>query len=138
MGSAFRGRANVPGLFAAVLAGVITVGYLGLIAAEGGGNDPGRVALVASTIGGAATAAWIGSVLGNGRVRSSLLGAAAGVLLSLGYLALFSIGILLILAGILAVAAAVKEAAHSRQVASTLLGFVVGLVVVLGPLLLSG
>ncbi|MGH2674733.1 MAG: hypothetical protein ACRDKA_01800 [Actinomycetota bacterium] len=121
----------------AILAGAVAVGYLGLIASEGGGNDLGRVALVASTIVGAAGAAWVGSVVAGDRVRAAALGVAAGILLSLGYLGLFSIGLFLIVAGILAAVAATTEVTRSGDTATALLGFAVGLAVVLLPFFLS-
>ena len=135
MASAVRSRVNLPGAIAAILAGAVTLGYVGIILVQGE-EDVGRVVLVASTIAGAAIAAWTGSVVDNTRARSSLLGAAAGALLGLGYLALFSIGIFLVLAGLVAAIGAFREGVRSGQIGWAAGGFVVGLAVALGPLLL--
>jgi hypothetical protein len=135
VGAAARSRVNRAGAIAAALAGAVTLGYVGLILVQGE-EDVGHVVLVASTIAGAATAAWAGSVVDNPRARSSLLGAAAGALLGLGYLALFSIGIFLVLAGVVAAIAAFPESVRSGQIGWALMGFVLGLAVALVPLLL--
>jgi hypothetical protein len=128
---------NRLGITAAVLAAASLIGYLGLIAAEGGPNDMGRVLLVASTIAVAAAAAWLGSVAGTGTTRAGALGGAAGILLGLGYLALFSIGLILIAAGLIALGAAGGEAVRWRRSAPAILGLVLGFVAVLGPFFLS-
>jgi hypothetical protein len=134
--SEVRSRVNLAGAIAAVLAGAVTLGYVGIILVQGE-EDVGRVVLVASTIAGAAIASWAGSVVDNTRARSFLLGAAGGALLGLGYLALFSIGIFLVLAGLVAAIGAFPEGVRSGQIGWAVAGFVVGLAVALGPLLLT-
>jgi hypothetical protein len=134
--SAVRPRVNLAGAIAAVLAGAVTLVYVGIILIQGE-EDVGRVVLVASTIAGGALASWAGSVVDHTRARSSLLGAAAGALLGLGYLALFSIGILLALAGVVAGTGAFREGVRSGTVGWAVAGFVVGLAVALGPFLLT-
>ncbi|HKX24805.1 MAG TPA: hypothetical protein VJP08_00670 [Actinomycetota bacterium] len=136
MASAVRSRVNLAGAIAAVLAGAVTLGYVGLILVQGE-QDVGRVVLVACTIASAGIASWAGSVVDKTRARSSLLGAAAGALLGLGYLALFSIGLLLVLAGLVAAIGAFRESVRSGQIGWAAGGFVVGLAVALGPLLLT-
>jgi hypothetical protein len=129
---------NPLGITAAVLTAASLVGYLGLIAAESGPNDWGRVLLVASTIAVAAAAAWVGSVAGTGATRAGALGGAAGILLGLGYLALLSIGLILIVTGLIALGAAAAEAVRRRRSAHAILGLVLGIAAVLGPFFLSG
>lgn len=128
---------NPLGITAAVLAAASLVGYLGLIAAEGDPNDWGRVLLVASTIAVAAAAAWVGSVTATGATRAGALGGAAGILLGLGYLALFSIGLILIVTGLFALGAAGAEAVLGRRWGSAIFGLVLGIAAVLGPFFLE-
>lgn len=135
MASVARSRVNLAGAIAAILAGAVTLGYVGLILVQGE-EDVGQVVLVASTIAGAAIAAWTGSVVDNTRARSSLLGAAAGALLGLGYLALFSIGIFLVVAGAVAAVGTLQEGLTRGKALWAAAGFVVGLAVALVPLLL--
>jgi hypothetical protein len=130
-----RSRVNPAGAIAAVLAGAVTLAYVGVILVQGE-EDVGQVVLAASTIAGAAIAAWAGSVVDNPRARSSLLGTATGALLGLGYLALFSIGIFLVAAGLVAAIAAVPDSARSGQIGWAVAGFILGLAVALVPLLL--
>jgi hypothetical protein len=132
------GHVRALGLTVAVLAGATVLGYLAMIAAESGPNEWVRVALVAATIAGAAVAAWIGSVATGPRLRSAALAAAAGVLLALGYLALFSIGLVLVFIGLLATGAAIAEARAVRATGPATLGFVAGAAVALVPLFISG
>ena len=94
--------------------------------------------LVASTIAVAAAAAWVDSVAGTGATRVGALGGTAGILLALGYLALFSIGLILIVTGLIAAAAAAPEAVRWRRWANAILGLVVGIAAVLGPFFFSG
>jgi hypothetical protein len=133
---AARSPVNRAGAIAAVLAGAVTLGYVGIILVQGE-EDVGQVVLAASTIAGAAIAAWAGSVVDNPRARSSLLGAAAGALLGLGYLALFSIGIFLLVAGVVAAIAAFPGSVRSGQIGWVAAGFVLGLALALVPLLLA-
>jgi hypothetical protein len=128
---------NPAGITAAVLAAATLVGYLGLILAEGSSNDWGRVLLTSSTIAVAAAGAWIGSVAATGAARAGALGGAAGILLGLGYLALFSIGLILIVTGLIALGAAGAEAVRWRRLRHAILGLFLGIAVVLGPFFLS-
>jgi hypothetical protein len=111
--------------------------YLAIIASEGAGNDVWRVTLVATTIGAAASAAWVGSVVADARIRCALLSAAAAALMSLGTLALLSIGILFLVAGVLATVATSTEIVRDPRPGAALVGAVVGFTLVLGPFLLT-
>jgi hypothetical protein len=130
-------RVRVVGLLVAILAGATCVGYLGLIANQGFQTDWGRVALVAATIASAAAAAGVGAVAAREQVRTSVLAAAAGVLMTLGYLALFSIGLFLFVWGLLAAGAAIAEVRAVRTAGTALLAFLIGVAVALVPLFLS-
>jgi hypothetical protein len=86
------------GLAAAAIAGATSIVYVIIIVAQGEA-DVGRVILVLAMILGAAMAAAVGGSTANSTMKSVLLGGASGGLLSLGYLGLFSIGLLLLVAG---------------------------------------
>jgi hypothetical protein len=131
------GTTNPLGIAAALLTAASLVGYLGLIAAESGPNDWGRVLLVTLTIAVAAAAAWVGSVAGSGATRTGTFGGAGGILLGMGYLALFSIGLILIVTGLLALGAAAAEAVRWQRWAHAIVGLVLGIAAVLGPFFVS-
>jgi hypothetical protein len=101
----------VSGRVAATVAGIllaaIDVLYLVVIASEGEGElTSSRVLFVAGSLGAAAAAALAGAWTRSQARRGLLLSLAAAAVLGWGLLAVFSIGILLVLAGIpLAVAA---------------------------------
>jgi 4-amino-4-deoxy-L-arabinose transferase-like glycosyltransferase len=98
------------GWVAALIAGLTTIVYLLLIVREED-NDVGLVVLVTAMIVGAAVAAAAGASTGDVRTKGLLLGGASGLFLSLGYLSLFSIGILLLIAGIVSTFAWVRAMA---------------------------
>ena len=100
-------RPSAPGIVAAVIALAMDGVYLALITAEAD-NDTGQVLPFALLIGGAGVAAGAGSVLRDPRMRASLLWPAALVLTGIGILAIFSIGIVLLVAGLLALTAAIR------------------------------
>jgi hypothetical protein len=87
------------GLIASAIAGATSIVYIIIILAQGEA-DVGRVMLVLAMILGAATAAAVGGATANVTMKNVLLGGASGGLLSLGYLALFSLGLLLLAAGV--------------------------------------
>lgn len=87
------------GLVAAAIALGTAIAYVILISAEGG-HDGLVVILVVVMIAGAGLAAWRGASVTDLVKTRALLGAASGVLLGLGTLAIFSIGLLLLVAGI--------------------------------------
>jgi hypothetical protein len=103
------------GWIAAVIAGVTAIVYLVLIVRQAEGEvssvEVGLVFLVFALILGAAVAAVVGGSTPDLRMKSLLLGAASGELLSLGYLSLFSIGLLLLIAGIVSTIAWVRAMA---------------------------
>lgn len=90
-------------LLAAALIGGATALYLWIIAGEGN-NDPGRVALVAALLLIALAGAVGGAILPAATGRHLAAAGATGLLLSMGVLAIFSIGsLLLVSAGLLIV-----------------------------------
>jgi hypothetical protein len=113
------------GLSCSALAGATLVWYLTLIASEPGPEDLSRVVLVSVTIGAASLAAAVGSVAA-GDLRVTALSAATGTLLALGYLAIFSIGFVLIIAGLLAGVAAAMEVRRYGGIGRAALGGLLG------------
>ena len=105
-------RPSIAGLVAAVIALVMAVVYLMLIAAEDE-DDWGVVAVFALAIGASGLAAGVGSVLPHGPARLGLLGGAAVTLIVVGMLSIFSIGLPLLVAGCLAVGAAMRSGAEA-------------------------
>ena len=81
--------------------------YLALIGAEGD-NELAQVLSIAALIAAAGLAAVAGSILSDPHVRATLLWPAALVLTGIGILALFTIGLPLVVAGLLAGVAAVR------------------------------
>ncbi len=92
------------GLAAAAIAIGTAVAYVILIASKGERGDLGVAILVTAIIGGAAAAAIIGAEASGIAKKRLMYGAASGGLLSLG-LAIFSIGLLLQVAGTLSAVA---------------------------------
>jgi hypothetical protein len=126
------------GVLVAILAGATAVGYVGFIVNQGiGAPDWARVALVAATIITAAGAAGVGALSARPYLRTSGLAAAAGILMTLGVLALFSIGLLLFVCGLLAAGAAIAEVRALRTAGIAFLSFLLGAGLVLVPLFLS-
>ena len=88
---------------AALIAGTVDVLYLGIVGSQGASNPQFlRVPFVAAFIALMAICAALSSRASAERWRPLLLGTSAAGLLLLGYFALFSIGLLLLLAGALA------------------------------------
>ncbi len=119
---------------AAVIAGLGLLLYVAIIVLEGE-NDVFRVALIAGILATAAASSWAGTFAVSPRARSFMLSAAAGILLVMGYLALFSIGLVFLIAGVPAVVAAFGELSRSGRNGSALLGFGVGVSLALVPMM---
>ena len=102
-------RPSALGLLAAALATATDVLYVVVIASQGPPYEAGTVALVASAIALAAGVAVYGSLGPTGSGRRRLLYVPAGALLVLGVLGMFSIGLPLFVAGVLALAAAIRS-----------------------------
>ena len=98
------GRPSLLGLAAAALSGAVAGLYLVLIAqgAVGASGDAGRVAIVALILVGQVALTTVAAI----RRSAPLLAASAATLLATGVLALFSIGLPLLVAALLAGAAA--------------------------------
>jgi hypothetical protein len=94
---------------------VTTVLYLVIIDSQGN-VDTRRVAVWAVTLGTCASLGTVGSWSRQPRVRSIILATTAGALLGLGFLGIFSIGLLLIAAGVLLMVATVKAVAEDLRV----------------------
>ena len=100
-------RPSAPGLVAGAMALVMDGVYLSLIAAEGD-NDMGAVLPIAALIAVAGLAAVAGSLVSDPSIRAPLLWLSALVLTGIGVLAIFTIGLPLLVAGLLAGTAAVR------------------------------
>ena len=100
VGSPRSRRSSLPSLIAALIAFADDALYLLLIRSQGSSRDP-RVTFVAVFIAGEATIALTAALVARPAARTVLLGPAFGGLLALGLLAMFSIGLPLVVAGIL-------------------------------------
>lgn len=95
------GRINLAPLIGAVIAAATDAVYLAVIRHQGPPYDVPRVAAVATVIFAAAAAAGLGSLIADaGAARALLIGASLGLCL-VGVLGLLSIGLPLLLAGVL-------------------------------------
>lgn len=104
-----------------VVSAAAAVGYVGLLGQQGSlpGLDP-RMLLVIALLTGSAIASGIGAVTDSPHRRALIAAALAAGLLSLGFLALFSIGLVLMVAGafaLIAWAGAVRDSTESRVTA---------------------
>jgi hypothetical protein len=112
------------GIGGSAVAGGTTVLYLAIIRSQGD-QTVAAVAPWAVTFLICAVVGVVASYLESPRARSLLFAAIAGTMLGLGFLAVFSIGMLLILAGVL-FALAASRAATSRRLRDALMPWVVG------------
>jgi len=106
--------ASIPGATGSLLVSATTVLYLVVINSQGN-VDTRRVTVWVITL---ATCAALGTVASWSRqpkVRSIILATTGGALVGLGWLGIFSIGLLLVASGVLFVIAAVKAAAEDRS-----------------------
>jgi hypothetical protein len=106
-----RGRGLV--LATAVIVGATTVLYVALIVSQGE-VEVGRVAFVVLLLLTALACVIATLTIDNVAARGVAGFAAAGLLLSMGYLALFSVGLPLMVAGVLMVAWLVRTSAQRR------------------------
>ena len=106
-------RPSFSGLAGAVIAAAVTCLYL-VLAAREGNNDLAIVATFAVLIGGSAAAAAVGSLIADGPLRVALLATAATILLVVGVLGIFTIGMPLLLAGALTTGAAIRAGGRAR------------------------
>src|SRR2546428_3385107 len=123
-------------LIAALIAAVTDILYYGEVVGQGGhGPLQGRVAFVATFIAVLAITSALSARASASAWRPALLGLSAIGLLAMGYIALFSIGLALLLAGALAFVALVVSLAASRQPAGFLkagAGALIALVIFVG------
>src|SRR5437588_8456097 len=98
------------GLIAAIVVATVDVLYVWYVGFVQTGSSylPWRVPFVASYLGVVAVCAILSAMMSDGSWRLALAGASAGGLLVLGFFALFSIGLPLIVVGVLAVSALVR------------------------------
>ncbi len=104
-----------------VISAVATLGYVALLGQQGSlpGIDP-RMWLVIALLAGSAIASGIGAVTHSADLRAVIAAACTAGLLSLGFLALFSIGLVLMAAGVFALVAwanAVRDSTEPRMTA---------------------
>ena len=121
---------------AAVIAAVTDVLYSGLVVAQGG-HDPirWRVAFVATFVAVLAITAAVSARKSAGAWRPALLGLTTIGLLAMGYIAIFSIGLPLLFAGVLACMALLVSLRGSHQPSALLkagAGALVALVIFFG------
>jgi hypothetical protein len=123
-------------VIAAVIAALTDILYFGVVVSQGG-HDPirWRVAFVATFIAVLAMTAALSARASASAWRPALLGLSAIGLLAMGFIAIFSIGFPLLIAGSLAFVALVVSLTASRQPASLLkagAGALIALVIFVG------
>jgi len=109
-------------IVAAVIAAVLDVLYLGIVRSQPGPSDGQylRVPFVAAFIAVLAIAAALSVRQSAAKIRPALLALSATGLLTTGYIALFSIGLPLLIAGALAFVAAVLSVTRSPRPAGAM------------------
>jgi hypothetical protein len=105
-------------LAAAIMAAVVDVLYLGIVGSQGQEPQFLRVPFVAVFIAVMAISAVLAPRPSSEAFRPFLLGLSSGGLLLLGYFAIFSIGLPLIIAGVLALFALIRSSSVRVQRAS--------------------
>jgi hypothetical protein len=127
------------GVGAAIIAAVVDVLYLGLVGSQGAGDSQFlRVPFVAAFIALMAICAALSSRTSAARWRPVLLGVSAAGLLLLGYFALFSIGLALLAAGVLALLALINALSHPELSRAAAGGMAAAGAVLAVALLLAG
>jgi hypothetical protein len=116
--------ASISGAAGSLLVSVTTVLYLVIINSQGN-VDTRRVTIWVVTLATCASLGTVASWSRQPRVRSLILATTGGALIGLGFLGIFSIGLLLIAAGVLLMVATVKAVAEDRS-GSMLLAFLLG------------
>ena len=116
--------ASISGVTGSLLVSLTTVLYLVIINEQGNG-DTWRVTVFVVTLVTCASLGAVASWSRHPRVRSIILATTAGALLGFGFLGIFSIGLLLLAAGVLLTVATVKAVAEDRS-GSMLLPFLLG------------
>ncbi len=122
--------ASISGATGSLLVLVTTLLYLVIINSQGN-VDTRRVTVWVVGLATCALLATGASWSRQPRVRSLILAATAGALLGLGFLGLFSIGLLLVAAGVLLSVGTVKAAAEDSST-SMLLPFLLGAIALAG------
>ena len=105
---------SAPGVLAGVMALAMDVVYLVVVVNEGD-DDLGQALPFALLIGGAGVALVAGSVMADPGLRASLLWPAGLILTGIGVLAIFSIGVVLLVAGGLGIGAASRATAAAAK-----------------------
>jgi hypothetical protein len=127
--------ASIPGATGSLLVSVTTVFYLVLIDSQGS-SDGSRVLVWAIALASCASLGAVASWSRAPEVRSIILAATGGALLGLGWLGIFSIGLLLVASGALFVIGA-RTAAAEDHARSGALAFALGAIAFVGvPVLL--
>jgi hypothetical protein len=106
--------ASISGATGSPLVSLTTVLYLAIINSQGN-VDRRRVTVWVVTLAACALLGTVASWSRQPRVRSIILATTAGALLGLGFLGIFSIGLLLVAAGVLLMVATLKAAAEDRS-----------------------
>lgn len=122
---------SIPSLIAALIAFADDALYVLLIRSQGSFQDDlGRVVFVAVFIASEATIALGAALVGRPAVRTVLLGAASGGLLGLGLLGAFSIGLPLVVAGVLTAVAWTQSTRPGQPTSVKSLSLVIAVVAV--------
>ncbi|MDQ6878468.1 MAG: hypothetical protein M3082_12410 [Candidatus Dormibacteraeota bacterium] len=91
------------GLIVAILVAAVDILYLAVVRGQGVSDQPWVAPFVAAYLAALAICAALAAAVPSGRWQAGLLGTSAAGLLLLGFFALFSIGLPLVAAGLLAI-----------------------------------
>jgi len=123
------------GLIVAILVAVVDILYIAIIHGQPASDLPWRVPFVAAYLAAIAVCAALSTRVRSRRWQAGLLATSAAGLLLLGFFGLFSIGLPLVVAGLLAIAGLASviggSARRGVMVASSLAGGLVAVVVLL-------
>ncbi len=120
------------GRIVAILVAAVDILYLAVVRGQGVSDQPWVAPFVAAYLAALAICAALAAAVPSGRWQAGLLGTSAAGLLLLGFFALFSIGLPLVAAGLLAIFGLVRVVGKSERrgmmVASSIAGGIVAVV----------
>ncbi len=114
------------GLIVAILVAAVDILYLAVVRGQGVSDQPWVAPFVAAYLAALAICAALAAAVPSGRWQAGLLGTSAAGLLLLGFFALFSIGLPLVAAGLLAIFGLVRQLKAIERIERGQSGVVIG------------